>query len=74
VDATYEPVDALDDRDADRVITQDYHLLRDDLAAMLPDRSIPIILMKANVCRLLGRKLTEDDPSLPGKELGMDKS
>lgn len=60
VDATYEPVNALDDQDRDGVITRDYHLLRDDLAAMLPDRSIPIILMKANVCRLLERRLTED--------------
>lgn len=60
VDATYEPVNALDEQDRDGVITRDYHLLRDDLAAMLPNRSIPIILMKANVCLLLERRLTED--------------
>jgi hypothetical protein len=60
VDATYEPVNALDEQDRDGVITRDYHLLRDDLAAMLPDRSTPIILIKANVCLLLERKLTED--------------
>jgi len=42
------------------MITRDYHLLRDDLAAMLPDRSTPIILMKANVCLLLECRLTED--------------
>lgn len=60
VDATYEPVNALDDQDRDGVITRDYHLLRDDLAAMLPDRSIPIVLVKSNICRLLGHKLTED--------------
>lgn len=60
VDATYEPVNALGGKDRDGVITRDYHLLRDDLAAMLPDRSTPIILMKANVCRLLERVLTND--------------
>jgi hypothetical protein len=60
VDATYEPVNALGEQDRDGVITRDYHLLRDDLAAMLPDRSIPIILMKANVCRLLEPKLADD--------------
>jgi hypothetical protein len=60
VDATYEPVNALDDQDRDRVIIRDYHLLRDDLAAMLPDRSIPILLVKTNICRLLAHKLTED--------------
>jgi hypothetical protein len=60
VDATYEPVNSLGDQDRDRVITRDYHLLRDDLAAMLPDRSIPIVLVKSNICRLLGHLLTED--------------
>lgn len=43
VDATY-----VDGKDPDRVITRDYHLLRDDLAAMLPNRSIQIVLVKAN--------------------------
>jgi len=60
VDATYEPVNALSDQDRDQIITRDYHQLRDDLAAMLPDRSIPIVLAKSNVCRLLEHKLTED--------------
>jgi len=60
VDATYKPVNSLDDQERDRVIVRDYHLLRDDLAAMLPDRSIPIVLVKSNVCRLLEHKLTED--------------
>jgi hypothetical protein len=36
------------------------HLLREDLATMLPNRSIPIALVKANVCRLLEYRLTED--------------
>jgi hypothetical protein len=32
----------------------------DDLAALIPDRSIPLILIKENVCRILEQKLTED--------------
>jgi hypothetical protein len=60
LDATYEPVDKLTNRQRDEVIIRDYHLLRDDLAAMLPDRSSPIVLVKVNVCRLLEDKLTED--------------
>jgi hypothetical protein len=59
VDATYEPVN-VKGKDRDWVVARDYHLLYDDLATMLPDRSIPIALVKANVCRLLDRRLTED--------------
>jgi hypothetical protein len=36
-------------------------MLRDDLATMLPDRAIPIALVKENVCRLLERRLTDDE-------------
>jgi hypothetical protein len=59
VDATYEPVNVVGvDRDA--LIIRDYGLLRDDLEAMKPDRSAPIVLVKANVCRLLEPKLLHD--------------
>jgi hypothetical protein len=58
VDATYEPVNNRKDRN--RIIIRDYHLLRKDLAAMLSNRSVPIILVKKNVCRLLERRLTDD--------------
>ena len=60
IDATYEPVNALNKRERAGVINRDYPLLRDDLAAILPNRSIPIILVKANICRLLAPKLLED--------------
>jgi hypothetical protein len=39
--------------DRDAVIVRDFPLLRDDLVALLPDRSIPIVLIKSNVCRIL---------------------
>lgn len=60
VDATYEAVNKLSDADRDSVILRDYGLLRDDLSALLPDRSKPLILIKANVCRLLEPRLNKD--------------
>jgi hypothetical protein len=58
VDATYEPVNYNRDRDA--VIVRDYELLRDDLNELLTDRSVPLILIKKNVCEVLEPKLRED--------------
>jgi hypothetical protein len=60
VDATYEPVNGLSDAARDKVIQRDYPLLHNDLVALLPDRRVPLILLKANVCRLLEPKLRED--------------
>jgi hypothetical protein len=60
VDATYEPVDKLTSSSRDRVIDRDYTLLCDDLPALVSDRSIPLILIKENVCRILEHKLVED--------------
>ena len=60
IDATYEPVDRLSEKEADKIIVRDYPLLRDDLANLLSDRSVPIALLKANVCRLLDPLLTQD--------------
>jgi hypothetical protein len=60
VDATYEPVNALKGVSRDRVIARDYALLRNDLACITPDRSIPLVLVKANVCRLLAPLLAGD--------------
>jgi hypothetical protein len=33
---------------------------KDDLAALSPDRSAPLVLVKANVCQLLEPRLTAD--------------
>jgi hypothetical protein len=60
VDGTYQPVNKLSDADADRVIIRDYELLRDDLLGLMADRSKPLILIKANVCRILEPKLNDD--------------
>jgi hypothetical protein len=60
IDATYEPVDKLTDASRNSVIERDYPLLRRDLTTLLADHSIPLVLIKANVRRLLEPKLTKD--------------
>jgi hypothetical protein len=60
VDATYQPVNSLKTLRRNEIIARDYPLLRDDLARLIPDRSAPLILIKANVCRLLEPRLLED--------------
>jgi hypothetical protein len=63
VDATYEPVDKIAKeaiRDRDEVISRDYPLLIHDLASLIPDRSVPLVLIKANVCRILEPLLLKD--------------
>ena len=63
VDATYQPVNKLT-KDAshnrDEVIAKDYPLLLNDLASLMPNRSIPLVLVKANVCRILEPLLLKD--------------
>lgn len=63
VDATYQPVDKLAkdaSHDRDELIVRDYPLFRDDVSSLTPDRSIPLILIKANVCRILEPLLSKD--------------
>ena len=61
VDATYEPVNEFkSDAAKNKAILRSYALLRVDLDGLIPDRSASVVLIKANVCRLLEPKLTED--------------
>jgi hypothetical protein len=63
VDATYQPIDKLTrdaSHDRDQVIARDYPLLLDDLTGLTPNRSIPLVLIKANVCRTLEPLLLKD--------------
>ena len=60
VDATYKTANTLSAVDRDHVIAEDYRLLREDLDALLPDRSTPLLLIKANVCQVLEPKLSSD--------------
>ena len=62
VDATYEAVNKLtgSSRDRDKVIDRDYPLRLADLTTLMAGRSIPLVLVKENVCRILEPKLTAD--------------
>jgi len=61
VDATYQPVNkGHTDLSRRRIIERDYPLLLDDLAKLGCDRLTPLVLIKANVCRILRPKLLED--------------
>lgn len=61
VDATYQPVNPLSAKERDAVIDADYPLLRDDLHSLLGEHSdTPIIVIKANVCRLVEPRLVSD--------------
>jgi hypothetical protein len=60
IDATYRPINALSGTARARVIEKDYPLLKSDLEQLLCGRSVPIILIKANVCRALEPKLKAD--------------
>ncbi len=63
VDATYKQVDKLakdDALDRDEIILRDYPLLVHDLTRLTRNRSTPLVLIKANVCRALEPKLRSD--------------
>jgi hypothetical protein len=59
VDATYEPVNTPEAR-RDSIIERDYPSLLEDLKGLISDRAVPLILIKANVCRVLEPKLLKD--------------
>jgi hypothetical protein len=60
VDATYQPVNALSGRQRDRIILDDYPILKQDLLALSGSQNSRILLIKVNVCRLLEEKLLAD--------------
>jgi len=60
LDATYEPVDGLKLSKRNKVIERDYPLLVAALIEISPDKSVPIVLVKKNVCEMLDRWLTDD--------------
>lgn len=58
VDATYTPVNDLDDDEADAIILRDFPLLIQDLRKHAGSKT-RIVLVKANVCRILEPKLRQ---------------
>jgi hypothetical protein len=58
VDATYKQVNSLTGDERNTAILSDFNNLVDDLERICPKKEIPIILVKANICRLLEERLT----------------
>jgi len=57
VDATYHPVNHLRGKTRDTAIMGDSQLLIDDLNELFGTDDIPLLLIKANICRMLEKKL-----------------
>ncbi len=60
VDASYEPVDGLSGAARDRKIKEGYRSLVRDLNSLNPDKQVPLVLVKANICRLLEQPLQHE--------------
>lgn len=60
IDSTCRPVNALSEKECDQTILTDYPELKADLLRLSRDQSSKILLIKANVCRLLERRLIAD--------------
>lgn len=57
VDASYKPVNHKNKKERNRIIMDSYPTLLNDLATLTPDKKMPIILVKSNVCKLLADPL-----------------
>jgi hypothetical protein len=80
VDATYQPVNNLKGKKRDEIIMEDFSSLVDDLRNIDDTQSIPIILVKANVCKLLevplkkeGFNVINDGVVIPFPSTGQQK-
>ena len=59
VDATYQPVNELKGKKRNDVILRDFSNLVEDLEKVSAGKQIPIILVKANICRFLESRLMQ---------------
>lgn len=60
VDAIYKPVNDIKKKDKDKLIMRNYPFFLKDLNALIPDKRTPLILVKANIYRLLEPLLKKD--------------
>ena len=61
VDASYTPVNHYKEgKDRNERIMIWYSMLVKDLLILIPDKNIPLILVKANICRLMEPRLKKD--------------
>jgi hypothetical protein len=62
MDATYQPVNDIESKSKrNQAILKALPELIEDLNRILPDAGTPIILVKANICRLLEARLKQED-------------
>ena len=59
VDATYQPVNELKGKKRNDVILRDFSNLVENLEKVSAGKQIPIILVKANICRILEPRLKQ---------------
>lgn len=59
VDATYSPVNHIKGKKRNEIILNDFSLLLDDLNSLNKNKSIPLVLVKANICTLLETPLRD---------------
>ncbi len=60
VNPIYTPVDKLPDKKADELILRNYDNFLADLIGTIKTKSVPLLLIKKNICQLLEPKLLQD--------------
>ena len=67
IDATYKQVNKLKGKMRNDTILADYKNLISDLKSINPNKNIPIILVKANICKILDKRLSEEGFNIANK-------
>jgi hypothetical protein len=60
VDATYRPVNELKSKAREQAIRNDFDNLVEDLENINPEKIIPFILVKTNICKILEPRLKQE--------------
>ncbi len=72
VDATYQQINnERNKKKRNDIILDDFSLLIEDLKTINPDKKIPLILVKANICRILEPRLKEKGFNVLNKGVGV---
>lgn len=70
VNPVYIPVNKLPDREADKIIIENYSTFLKDITGLIKNnKSTPIILVKSNILRLLEQPLLDDGFNILNKNL-----
>lgn len=68
VDPIYKPVDKIDDELADQEILKNYKNFIADLNSLMVNKNTPIVLVKANIHKILSQKLISDEFNVINKD------